>query len=412
MQKGTGRGWFRRKEGKLIFCWYNFEGRERSRVLGPATMPEADGWKMVARLSLDTEVGHPDPVNATFDQVMKSWLDAGKSKTGEEKAHSSLKGDLSRAKVHLVFWENRIAKDIQPQEIQKWLDGKAIGIRCKLRNQMSAVFRYGQATGLIPRGAEFNPMGLVSAPTRSDFESIDLSPAECTAILEKINQPMIRVLVVVVAVTGLRAGEVVGLKWMDLDFRKGRIHVRRSWSAAEMGRAKSKASQRPVPMATGLAELLQAWRKETKYASDDDFVFPSDKRDGKQPRTAGILVTDYIHPAAIAAGVLELRDGVRYYDGEPVRRFGLHAMRHGLGSWLADRGVDLNVIQRMLRHSSPTMTMHYIHSDARKAQEEFVKELVHSPKSFIFNGSEQKKHHCGSTLREHDSRRGEITPAR
>jgi integrase len=97
---------------------------------------------------------------------------------------------------------------------------------------------------------------------------------------------------------------------------------------------------------------------------------------GRQPRTGGIMVTDYIHPAAVAADVLELRDGVRYYDGEPVRRFGLHSMRHGLATWLADRGVHPSVIQRMLRHSSPNMTMHYIHSDARKAQEELVEELL------------------------------------
>jgi hypothetical protein len=55
-------------------------------------------------------------------------------------------------------------------------------------------------------------MSLVSAPTRSDFESVDLSPTECSAILEKIEEPMVRVLVVVVAVTGARASEVLGLR--------------------------------------------------------------------------------------------------------------------------------------------------------------------------------------------------------
>ena len=112
------------------------------------------------------------------------------------------------------------------------------------------------------------------------------------------------------------------------------------------------------------------------------------------------MVTDYIHPAAVAADVLEMLDGVRYYDGEPVLRFGLHSMRHGLATWLADRGVHPSVIQRMLRHSSRNMTMHYIHSDARKAQEEFVEELIPSSKSFIVNGLKGKKGHCGSTICE------------
>jgi integrase len=102
------------------------------------------------------------------------------------------------------------------------------------------------------------------------------------------------------------------------------------------------------------------------------------------------MVTDYIHPAAVAADVLGLRDGVRYYDGEAVRRLGLHSMRHGLATWLADRGVHPSVIQRLFRRSSPNMTMHYIHSDARMAQEEFVEELIPSPKSFIMNGVKGK----------------------
>jgi hypothetical protein len=50
---------------------------------------------------------------------------------------------------------------------------------------MSAVYRHGQATGLIPRSAEYNPMSLVSAPTRSDFESVDLSPTECSGYLKR-----------------------------------------------------------------------------------------------------------------------------------------------------------------------------------------------------------------------------------
>ena len=84
--------------------------------------------------------------------------------------------------------------------------------------------------------------------------------------------------------------------------------------------------------------------------------------------------------------------------------FGLHSMRHGLATWLADRGVHPSVIQRMLRHSSPNMTMDYIHSDARKAQEEFVEELLPSSKSFILNDLKGKRGiagaHCGSTICE------------
>ena len=71
-------------------------------------------------------------------------------------------------------------------------------------------------------------------------------------------------------------------------------------------------------MITGLATLREAWRAETIYSSDTDFIFPSIKLGRRQPRTGGIMVTDHIHPAAVAADVLELRGGVRTYDGDSV----------------------------------------------------------------------------------------------
>jgi hypothetical protein len=58
-------------------------------------------------------------------------------------------------------------------------------------------------------------------------------------------------------------------------------------------------------MVTGLAALMEAWRAETMYSSDADFIFPSIELGGSKPRTGGIPVTDYIHPAAVAADVLE-----------------------------------------------------------------------------------------------------------
>jgi hypothetical protein len=44
------------------------------------------------------------------------------------------------------------------------------------------------------------------------------------------------------------------------------------------------------------------------FSSDTDFIFPSIKLGGRQPRTGGIMVTGYIHPAAVAADVLEMRE--------------------------------------------------------------------------------------------------------
>jgi integrase len=112
------------------------------------------------------------------------------------------------------------------------------------------------------------------------------------------------VLVIVVAVTAIRIGEALGLMWSDVDWRKQKINIRRDWLDGELGRPKSRASKPPVEMHETLAALLQAWRQETPYGKESDFVFPSFKLHGKQRRLGSMIVQDYIRPATVAAGVI------------------------------------------------------------------------------------------------------------
>ena len=121
--------------------------------------------------------------------------------------------------------------------------------------------------------------------------------------------------------------------------------------AKRTGPPKSLMSRKPVVMTQGLATVLELWRQETMFPKNEDLLFPSYRRKGKQPRVGGMIVEDYIRPAAIASGVLEKRDGRKcYYEGEAVDRFGFDHLRHGQASWLAEQGTDPAVIQRMLRH--------------------------------------------------------------
>jgi hypothetical protein len=54
-------------------------------------------------------------------------------------------------------WSGYVAKDIEPLEIQEWIDGLSKGLRSKLRNMMSAVYNHVQKFGMIPRSEGSNP---------------------------------------------------------------------------------------------------------------------------------------------------------------------------------------------------------------------------------------------------------------
>jgi hypothetical protein len=81
------KGWFRRKKEKLVYCWYNANSKELSKVVGPYTMTDQEGWLEVGRLGLDSVVNKPDP--ATFGEGLHHYLAYGKKKwrTGASKVN-------------------------------------------------------------------------------------------------------------------------------------------------------------------------------------------------------------------------------------------------------------------------------------------------------------------------------------
>ncbi|MGO9435792.1 MAG: DUF3300 domain-containing protein, partial [Terracidiphilus sp.] len=144
----------------------------------------------------------------------------------------------------------------------------------------------------------------------------------------------------------LRVSEVLALKWNDLDFIDHLIQVRRAYVDRRFGPPKSKASKAPVPMHPLLAAHLLAWRKETLYPGDEDFVFPSLRLKGKKPPAANMLVADYLRVAARKAGVVA-----------PPRTFGFHTFRRTLASVLVKMKVDVKTVQEILRHQNLKTTL-------------------------------------------------------
>jgi len=109
-----------------------------------------------------------------------------------------------------------------------------------------------------------------------------------------------------------------------------------------------------------LASHLEVWRKETPYAKDSDWVFASEKTHGKTPRFGGMLVRDYLYPAAERARILFRQEDGSYVDsiGRRVTRFGFHNLRKAVSDYLNEgKKVDVRTIQDTLRHENPEVTL-------------------------------------------------------
>jgi integrase len=240
------------------------------------------------------------------------------------------------------------ASEMEPVAIQNWLRELKIDSNLsnstlvKVRNVMVAIFKHAQRYGLLPRTQEANPLVFVRQSSVSNYEPVVLTLSQCVDILANLTG-MHRVLVLADAATGLRISEILALRWSDIDTAHSCIRVTRAYVYGEFGPPKSKASKKPVPLHPLLAESLATWRKETMYPTNDDFVFPSFRLKGAKPPRANMLVADHLQPAARKAGI----------SGQ----IGFHTLRRTLASALVANGSDVRLVQELLRHSNPVITL-------------------------------------------------------
>src|SRR5713226_8828782 len=282
------------------------------------------------------------------------------------KAHTTIRGYERVLRNRLLpQWGNRVALGLEPLEVEEWLkalkrkEGLANPTLDKMRRVMSLVYRHSQRYGLIPRNQESNPMRFVRCKTTSEYEAMILTPEQAYAVLLHLREPE-RTLTLLAAGTGLRISECLGLQWQDVSFAEAVIYVRRTWTCGEVGLPKSKASKAPVPLHPLLAEFMLRWKQKTPYSRLVDWVFPSDRLKGEQPRVANMLVEDYLRPAAVKAGILSSHrdEHGRLVDDDP-RRFGFHNLRHSLASFLIRMRTDPKTVQTLLRHSDVKLTLQF-----------------------------------------------------
>ena len=209
-------------------------------------------------------------------------------------------------------------------------------------------------------------MRFVRCKTTSGYEAMILTPEQAYAIVCNLRESE-RTLTLLAAGTGLRISECLGLQWQDVNFADAMIHVRRTWTCGQVGLPKSKASKGPVPLHPLLAEFMLLWKQKTTYSQPSEWVFPSTRLNGKQPRVANMLVEDYLRPAAVKAGILSSHpdNRGRLVDDDP-RRFGFHNLRHSLASFLIRIRTDPKTVQTLLRHSDVKLTLQfYTHAVSR-----------------------------------------------
>jgi integrase len=151
--------------------------------------------------------------------------------------------------------------------------------------------------------------------------------------------------------TGLRASELRGLRWADVDLKCGQLHVcQRADRYNVIGPLKSGSAARTIPLPPTVITALREWKLACPKG-ELGLVFPSG---GGGVESLRDIVRHGLQPTMIAAGIVD-RNGRAKYTG-------LHSLRHFYASWCINRRVDgglelpLKVVQARLGHASIQMT--------------------------------------------------------
>jgi integrase len=141
-----------------------------------------------------------------------------------------------------------------------------------------------------------------------------------------------RPLYLTAAMTGLRQGELIALRWKDVDWKASLIRVRRNYTRGRFGTPKTKRSSRAVPMPGRVAAALKQHSKGSSYTGADDLVFC-------HPETGG--------PFDASKMRKRFKDAIK---AAGVRSIRFHDLRHTFGTSMAAAGAPLRTIQEWMGH--------------------------------------------------------------
>ena len=325
MKSNTDKGLYRRRGSPYWWIRYaDRNGRVHRRSTDTSSKKLAREILAKQRV-LVAENRHLDvkkvPNTTFFELCDQYWELDGK--------HKRMKG----LKNMIDIWKKGIGdvplKELTQQELERFLNKRmerkkhSPSTRNRHLAHLSSMFNKGKEWGLATENpaSRINPLREVGARMRFLVEG------EITRLLKAASKKL-RSLLITALHTGMRKGEIVNLKWPDVDFKNKIITVQESKSG----------KKRMIPMDETLYEALRVLPSRFKRG----YIFPSPVK----PDKPWYDFRKRFESAKQKAGI----DDFRFHD-----------LRHTFASHLAMNGVDIKTVQELLGHASLTMTMKYAH---------------------------------------------------
>ena len=352
---------WKNRDGSRTEIWtatYTDQGGKR-RARSFDLKRDADAFHATVSVDLRKGIHIPDSQSILVAEAARIWLEACESSGLEPTTIAAYRQHVDLHIIPLLggiklsalsapmarAFEDTLRKDRSPAMVRK------------VRSSLGSILAEAQERGLVAqnvvRALRVRRQSAARVDARAGTLKIGVdipSPDEMRALIAHLDGRW-RPLFVTAIFTGLRASELRGLRWADVDLKRGELHLRqRADRFNKMGRLKSKAGERAVPLPPLVINTLRKHRLTCPKGALN-LVFPNGR--GRVENMSNI-VRRGLQPAMISAGVVDTTGKAKYT--------GLHAFRHFYASWSINRRVDgglelpLKVVQARLGHASIQMT--------------------------------------------------------
>lgn len=357
-KRGDGEGTIRqRKDGRweAMYSFRDERGNLQRRSLYAKTQREVREKLTTAIAALDR--GQPPLTDRqTVAQFLDRWLADVVKPSVRPKTYESYR-QIVRLYLAPTLGQHRLAK-LTPQHVQSLMNEQLTAGRApRTVLYMRAVLRraLGQALkwGLVAR----NVATLVDPPRSQRHDIRPLTPEQAGQFLTAARGDRLEALYAVAVSVGLRQGEILGLRWEDVDLDAGVLRVRvalqRLDGKPQLVEPKTRQSRRTLPLPAVVVRQLHAHRTRQR----EERLLAGERWQGAG---WGLVFTNTL------GGPLEPRNLTTRYKallaraGLPNIRF--HDLRHSCASLLLAQGVPMRLIMDILGHSQIGLTMNtYAH---------------------------------------------------
>jgi integrase len=341
-------------------------GKRRLKTF--ATRKAADDWKTTALHEVREGIHTPASVSKTVEEAWDQWL-------ADCEANNLEYGTILQRRQHLNHHVKPFIGRIKlsaltvpraNQFITELRDnGRSGAMRRKVLTNLKTMLTFAQKQGWVSQNVArtIRLKGDDRAAPGPLREGVDFpSRAELKAMMEAAPARW-RPLLVTAMFTGMRASELRGLTWADVDFDSGTIHVRQRADAwKKIGNPKSKAGKRDIPLATIVVNTLRQWKGDNDEPKapicpkgELGLVFPNGRGNVE---TLPNIYKRFWKPLQLACG-LTVDSGRKDAEGETIldARYGFHMLRHAAASlFIAYLGWSPKRVQTVMGHSSINMT--------------------------------------------------------